>query len=392
MPQSSLESLVTQRSLFPALQNKTYFNYGGQGVLPLSSIEIIAKTYQFVQETGPFHSGIFAWLQSEQDITRNALAAELGGAGESYAITQNATEGCNIGLWGVDWQPGDHLLSTDSEHVGVIHALQQIQRRRKIDVTFCPLSTANSKDEMVEIIAGAIQPRTRMVLISHVLWNTGQVLPLEEIVEACHKKNVLVLVDGAQSAGALAVNLASKNCADLYAITGHKWMCGPEGVGTLYIAPDAMEQIQPTFVGWRGSTMDLKTGQPTGFTPGAARFEVGTAPIPLLSALRNSMSVHTQFASLQDREKLILSKANDLIGKLSRIDRVECLLDHAESGLVSFRIHDASHRDVVNQLDQRKVYVRTIPFPDCIRASVHYLTAQEELQTLADALEDIVVL
>jgi L-cysteine/cystine lyase len=389
MPQSSLESLTTQRSLFPALQNKTYFNYGGQGTMPLSSIEIIGKTYQFVQETGPFHAGIFAWLQSEQDITRKALAKELGGDAEFYAITQNATEGCNIALWGVDWQPGDHLLSTDSEHFGVIHAIQQVQRRRKVEVTFCPLSEAKSKEEMVAVIADAIQPRTRMVLISHVLWNTGQVLPLDDIVDVCRQRNVLLLVDGAQSAGVLDLNLASNKCADIYAITGHKWMCGPEGVGTLYMAPNALELIQPTFVGWRGSSMDFKTGQPTGFSAGCARFEVGTAPIPLLSALRNSMSVHGLFASTEEREKLILSKADELIGKLSKIDRVECLLSRAESGLVSFRIEGANHRDVVSKLDQRKIYVRTIPFPDCIRASVHYFTSQEELQALADALEEL---
>ncbi len=389
MAHSCMDALIEHRSQFPALRNKLYLNYGGQGTMPQSSIDAIAKTYDHVQEVGPFHAAMFGWMVSEQDATRQALADELGGSAGSYALTQNVTEGCNIALWGIDWRDGDHLLTTDCEHVGVIHAVMQVQRRRNVELTFCALSGAKSKDEMVEIIDSAIAPRTRMVLISHVLWNTGQMLPVAEIATVCRRKNVLLLVDGAQSAGVAACDLGTEFGADFYSVTGHKWTCGPEGAGTFYVAPHALEFIQPTFVGWRGSSMDYKTGQPTGFTAGASRFEVGTGPIPILAGLRNSIAVHQAFGSPPQREELVLKNANRLIEKLSAIDRVECLLSKAESGLVSFRVEGANHRDVVGKLDALKIYVRTIPSPDCIRASVHYFTSDAEIDGLVTAIEEI---
>lgn len=391
MTQITRDAVAEHRKQFPALANKSYFNFGGQGTLPRSSINAVTETYEYLQETGPFSTAIFTWLHSQQELTRQSLAKEMGGQASSYALTQNATEGCNIVLWGLDWEPGDHLLITDSEHVGVIHAALQLQKRRKVDVTRCALQKCANADEMVERIRQELTPKTRLVLLSHVLWNTGQTLPLSEIVSACRLAGVPVLVDGAQSAGVLSLDLAGKDTADFYAVTGHKWFCGPEGVGTLYVDPAAFEILQPTFVGWRGSTMDYSSGEPTGFNPGASRFEVGTGAIPLLAGLRNSIEVHNKFANSQERERLVLENANKLISRLNSVRGVECLLAKAESGLVSFKIHGASHRDVVATLDSEySIFVRTIPTPDCIRASVHYFTTDEEMEKLADAVKTII--
>lgn len=390
MSQTTSNSILDHRKQFSALSNKTYMNFGGQGTIPSSSIDSIMKNYLFVQESGPFNAAMFTWLDSEQDATRAAFAAELGGDSTSFALTQNATDGCNMVLWGLDWQPGDHLLTTDCEHVGVAHAVMQLQRRRGIDLTFCKLSEAKSKQQMVEIIERAITDRTRMLLISHVLWNTGEALPVPQIAEVCRSRNVLLLIDGAQSAGALDLDLSTACGGDFYAITGHKWICGPEGVGSLYIAPQALERIQPTFVGWRGSTMDFKTGLPTGFNANASRFEVGTVPIELLAGLRNSLETHRRFGTAKERQELLFKNANRLIALLSEIKGVKCILPQAESGLVSFSIAGSNNRDTVAKLDARRIYVRTIPFPDCLRASVHYFTSEAEIDTLVAALREIV--
>lgn len=388
--QSVNESLAKHRDQFPALKNKTYLNFGGQGVMPQTSIDALVASYQFVQERGPFNAAIFQWMVSEQDSTREALASELHGRPSGFTLTQNVTEGCNIVVWGVDWNPGDHLLTTDCEHVGVIHSLMQLQKRRNVNLEFCKLSEAKSETEMIDVIERSLTDRTRLVLISHVLWNTGRRLPVKEIAELCRKRNVILLVDGAQSAGSIECRLDTGDSGDFFAMTGHKWMGGPEGIGSVYVAPGALELIQPTFVGWRGSTMDYKTGQPTGFNPNASRFEVGTAPLPLLSGLRNSLKVHNAFASSEVRGRLILEGANKLISKLSRIDRVTCLLTEAQSGLVCFQIEGVSHKDVVAKLDSQQIFVRTIPVPDCIRASVHYFTSEVDQDNLVAALEEIV--
>lgn len=390
MNQTSVDAVREHRKQFPALANKSYFNFGGQGTLPRSSIDAVVTTYEYLQETGPFSTAIFTWLNTQQDLTRGCLAREFGGAASSYALTQNATEGCNIAMWGLDWEQGDHLVMTDSEHVGVIHAAQQLQRRRKLELTSANLSAARNNADMVELVVRELKPQTRLVVLSHVLWNTGQTVPLTEIVDACHLAGVPVLVDGAQSAGAINLDLNGKDNADFYAMTGHKWCCGPEGVGTLFVDPAALDILQPTFVGWRGSTMDYSTGQPTGFNPGASRYEVGTGAIPLFAGLRNSLDVHNKFADSKSRAQMVLANANKVIKRLSQISQVECLLQEAESGLVSFKVHGVTHRDVAMRLDSEfSVFVRTIPTPDCIRASIHYFTTDDEIERLASSIETI---
>lgn len=391
MNKTSVDAVHEHRKLFPALANKSYFNFGGQGAMPRSSIDAIVETYEFLQKTGPFNTAIFTWWQAQQDLTRKSLADEFGGDPSSYALTQNATEGCNIAMWGLDWARGEHLVMTDCEHVGVIHAVKQLQRRRKLEVSTAALTSAKTRANMVDLIVRELKPSTRLVVLSHVLWNTGQTVPLTEIVDACHLAGVPVLVDGAQSAGAIDLDLKGKDNADFYAMTGHKWCGGPEGVGTLFIDPAALENLQPTFVGWRGSVMDYSTGQPTGFNPDASRFEVGTAALPLFAGLRNALAVHNKFADSKSRAQMIISNANKLIKRLSQVSQIECLLEEAESGLVSFKVHGSTHRDVAARLDSEfNVFVRTIPTPDCIRASVHYFTTDDEIERLVSSIETIV--
>lgn len=127
--------LEIHRQQFPALANKAYFNYGGQGPLPQASLDAIFQSYDYVQRYGPFSQQINRWINQEETLTRNAFAAELGIAPETLTITEDVTVGCNIALWGIQWQPGDHLLLSDCEHPGIIATVQELQRRFGIEVS-----------------------------------------------------------------------------------------------------------------------------------------------------------------------------------------------------------------------------------------------------------------
>src|SRR4051794_32868497 len=95
--------LLQCRAVIPALHNKSYFNYGGQGTMPQPVMDAVFSAYQFVQTRGPFSTAIFSWIVDELTSTRKRLATELGGTPECYVLTQNVSEGCNIVVWGMDW-------------------------------------------------------------------------------------------------------------------------------------------------------------------------------------------------------------------------------------------------------------------------------------------------
>jgi len=383
--------LERHRQQFPALANKAYFNFGGQGTLPQASLEAIQQAYAYVQHNGPFCGGVNAWIIEEGNQTREAIASEFGAPVETITLTEDVTVGCNIPMWGIDWQAGDHMLLTDCEHPGVIATAQEIARRFKVEVSTCPIMATLNEGNPTEVIAQHLRPRTRLVILSHLLWNTGQVLPVTEIVEVCRNYSastqlIRVLVDAAQSAGSLPLNLTELG-ADFYAFTGHKWLCGPEGIGGLYVRPDALESISPTFSGWRGIVID-ELGKPVGWKPDARRFEVATSAYPLYAGLRKAIATHQQWGTPQERYEQICQNSEYLWQRLSELDNVRTLATSPpKAGLVSFVLTNGqSHKQLVNSLEQQGFMLRTILDPDCVRACVHYFTQPAEIDQLIEAI------
>ena len=386
----SKTDLKEHRQQFPGLINKTYFNFGGQGTMPEAALTAIINTHKYVQEVGPFSDKANSWLTDKVNLLREAIATELDTTPETITLTENVTAGCNIAMWGVDWQQGDRILITDCEHPGIVATVEEIARRFGVEVSICSIMDTLNNGDPVEVIRSSLTENTRLVVLSHLLWNTGQVLPLKEITQACHnysaQKTIRVMVDAAQSVGSLDLNLPELEI-DYYAFTGHKWLCGPAGVGGLYISESAFADLNPTFIGWRGVEMDDR-GKPVAWKQDGTKFEVATSAYPEYEGLRSAIAVHQEWGSKSDRYQRICELSNYLWSQLQQIDRVSCLKDTPpEAGLVSFQVAGTKHKELVDKLEQQNILLRTIADPDCIRACVHYLTLPEEIDSSIAAIE-----
>jgi L-cysteine/cystine lyase len=385
---------------FPALSNKSYFNYGGQGPMAQVTLDAIFAAYQQIQSQGPFGIKTSKLVIQESNLTRQAIALELGVTARSIALTENVTAGCNIALWGINWQPGDRILVSDCEHPGVIASIKEICRRFQVSIDFFPLLATLNGGDPVEVITKHLQFQTRLVVLSHVLWNTGQVLPLAEITAAIHQypqatDRIYILVDAAQSVGLLPLNLDELG-VDFYAFTGHKWWCGPEGVGGLYIRPDVIEDLNPTFIGWRG----LDYRQPElPLINDARRYEIATSAYPLYAGLRAAIELHQEWgsaivgvaSSAENRATKIISLATYLWEQLQQVTEIKCLNQTApQSGLVSFQVESGNHGKLVQALEDQHFYLRTIVDPDCIRACTHYFTTTTEIDELIQCLSKLI--
>ncbi|MBE9100899.1 aminotransferase class V-fold PLP-dependent enzyme [Vacuolonema iberomarrocanum] len=387
------DAVTAQRQHFPALQNKAYFNYGGQGPMPQEAIAAIQTAHLKMQEQGPFGMAVNAWIEQLAEETRRAIAQELNVAPSSISFTENVSWGCNIPLWGLDWQAGDHIVLSDCEHPSVIATIQEIGQRFGVEATTFPLQDTLNGGDPVERLRAYLRPNTRLVALSHILWNTGQVLPLKEMVDLCHnfaadRAPVRVLVDAAQSVGVLPLHLDDLG-ADYYAFTGHKWLCGASGFGGLYVHPTALESIRPTYIGWRGIKQDA-TGNPAGWKPDGRRFEVASSDFTLFAAMQEALKLHQAWGTATDRYTRICHLSQRLWEQLQTLPGVHCLRDAPpEAGLVSFTIANKTHGDVVRSLEAQNIFLRTLRDPDCIRASVHYLTLESEIDQLVAALRTL---
>jgi L-cysteine/cystine lyase len=372
--------LVDFRQQFPALNNKAYFNYGGQGPLPQPALESIQDAFVTLQQLGPFSQRAGEWIEELTFRLRGAIARELQSPLRSIVLTENVTAGCNIVLWGLDWQPGDGILLGDNEHPGVIAAVQEVARRFQLQVKTVPLF--NRPDVLAQVEA-ALTPQTRLLVTSHVLWSNGQVLPLRELVQLCHDRPqpVRLLVDAAQAVGQLPLDLPATG-VDFYAFTGHKWLCGPEGVGALYVDLAVLEELHPTFIGWRSITKD-EQGQPTGWRRDGRRYEVATSAYPLFAGLERAIALHHDWGSPTVRFDRIVGLSYRLWDSLSHLPGVTCISPQPpDSGLVSFQLASGRHAQLVQHLEEIGFCLRTLQQPNCVRACTHYLTLDTEVALL----------
>jgi L-cysteine/cystine lyase len=401
----NLAAVSRHRQQFSQLQDKQYFNYGGQGPMADSAIAALTQAQQKIQTEGPFSQAVYHWIETQGEQLRQAVAQALGTTAATITLTENVTVGCNIPLWGLPWQKGDHILMGDCEHPGIVAAVAEISRRYGLEVSTCGLSNGvlsgneNNQHGPMSVIEQNLRPQTRLVIISHILWNTGQVLPLKAIVSLCHSNapHTRVLVDAAQSAGTLPLDQPGwklpETEVDYYAFTGHKWWCGPAGVGALYVRPEVLEETAPTFVGWRGIDVDGEAN-PTGWKPDGRRYEVATADYPLWSALHEAIAVQASWGSSLQRYERICQLSARLWEGLSASAQVACLLSEAPpSGLVSFQLigtdgrpNPELHSALVQALEAQKIYLRTLLSPNCVRACVHYLTLEAEVDALVEAV------
>ncbi|HWQ25025.1 MAG TPA: aminotransferase class V-fold PLP-dependent enzyme, partial [Gaiellaceae bacterium] len=206
------------RAQFPVLERYAYLQAGSVGPLARGTAEAMLAEQERGLREGRGSAAQFERLLAEREALREEIAALVGVDADQVALTASTTDGCNIVLAGLGLRPDDEVVTTTDEHFGLLG----------------PLHASGAKVVVVEPeaarIVAAITLRTRLLALSHVLWTTGQVLPVHELAAA---SGLPILVDGAQSVGAIPVDARG---LDFYTVSGQKWLCGPEGTGALVVA------------------------------------------------------------------------------------------------------------------------------------------------------------
>lgn len=387
------------RELCPALANKTYFNFGGQGPLPTPSLNAITASWQRIQELGPFTSEVWPFISREVNSTRALLAGLCGVAPHRLALSENVTSGCVLPLWGLPLAPGDRLLISDCEHPGVVAACHELARRQQLQIDTLPVKTIlggreQQSDSDAAVLAAVDQhltPNTRLVVLSHLLWNTGQQMPIAAVAAQLqhHPRHPYLLVDAAQSMGQIPLADAAA-AADIYAFTGHKWACGPEGLGGVALSERVLAEASPTLIGWRSLQDETRAtaGDPDPFHHDSRRFEVATSCVPLLAGLRCSIDLLEHEGNAALRLQRIQTLSGALWEGLSALPGVTPLLSGPPpAGLVSFQLSSGPPpASAVSHLGQQGLWIRHLDDPLCLRACTHICTTAADVTQLVNAV------
>ncbi|HEX7170013.1 MAG TPA: aminotransferase class V-fold PLP-dependent enzyme [Rubrobacter sp.] len=369
--------------MFPALATNdcTYLNSGSSGPPPDYVIDAMREADDLC--SGPAYLeglGLFAH-QAESNSRAREAAARLVGA-DDVALTQNTTNGMNLGVASLEWREGDEAVSVATEHPGCLAPLHNLRKRFgvRVDLISPPVTP--------EKIEAALTPNTRLIALSHVDWTNGEVLPLREICDLARERGVLTLVDGAQSVGNIEVDVPATG-ADMYAFTGHKWVLGPEGMGAFYVR-EGLPVHSPN-VGFMSlpSPADFDAYGNYELRPDARRFEASTMSPALAAGFAAAAEAVYErgiagFAEIRRRADLLTDLLSELPGVTVRSPRP------ARSGLVSFEVEGVAPGDVVVRLLEQRFVLRYVPGPSTyIRASTHLFNTEEELGALAEAIRKL---
>ena len=222
----------------------TYLNTGTLGPCRRETIEASIKSWEDL-ESQPVQ---FYGLLGAKDLaekTRETAAKFLGCDLSEIMITNSTTNGMNAVTQGIRLKADDRILATDQEHGGGLHCWEYFQKYHGavVDKVAIPRGEYNS-ETIVNLIAKAITKQTKVITVSHVFSSTAIRMPITEISALARSKGIFCIVDGAQAAGAIKVNVKELGC-HAYATSGHKWLMGPKGTGLLYISKDAQSSIRP---------------------------------------------------------------------------------------------------------------------------------------------------
>ncbi len=175
----------------------------------------------------------------------DALAGMLGCAAGELIVTRNTTESLDMVIGGFNWKQGDEAVMAEQDYGAMLDMFRQVSERH--GVVRKTVSVPNhpaSDEEIVQLYAQAITPRTRLLMVCHMINITGQILPIRKICDMAHSKGVQVLVDGAHAVAHIRFNLSELNC-DYYGASLHKWLSVPLGAGILYVRKERIGEIWP---------------------------------------------------------------------------------------------------------------------------------------------------
>ncbi len=284
-------------------------------------------------------------LTDAREETRKLLAAFLGATPEEIVITRNTSEANNFVSSGVTLGPSDEIVLFSDNHPSNLAAWREKAKRFGFRITVVPqVSPHPGPDAYVEAFRKALTPRTKLLAFTHVTNSVGDVLPARALCAMARERGILTLVDGAQSFGVLAVNMAEMQ-PDFYSGSAHKWPCGPKETGVLYVRRDAYDRLTP-------SVASLYPGR-----VGASRTleAMGQRDEPALAALAEAVNFQTTIGrpAIEARTRELAQMLKEELSKLPGVVLWTSRDPARSAGVVTFKAGALDSRRLTAALYER---------------------------------------
>ena len=379
------------REHVPTLRQMTYLNCGFQGPMSEPVAQAMHDWLDRELREGPTSRPLLEARRALATRYREAVAKLLGADPDEIAITDNTTDGINMVTSSLSVERGDGVVTTGIEHASGIVPSYYLRERRGADLHIVPLSSDDSPGVMLESFGRAIDARTRLVLISGVSYSTGQWLPVNDIVELTHRESAggLVLIDGAQTGGHEPLDMHASG-VDAYAIPMHKWLCGPGGLGALYVRRDRIAELEPAAVGGHAAASYDFAGAFVPERDNIQKFELTTVSGVLLAGGLACVEQYLESGpqAVWDRVRALNVVAEQRIGGIPGVTVTSPHTEGTRTGLFAFQVEGFDPAPLVAHLWlSANVVCRSVREAGCVRLSLAAYNDESDIEVVARAIE-----
>ena len=364
--------------------DRSLINLNNGGVCPSPTIvQNAMKRHLDYSNEAPVYT-MWQILEPQREGVRQRLARTFGCDTEEMALTRNASESLQICQFGFDLKPGDEVLTTTQDYPRMITTFKQRERREGIILRQFTIPTPCEDNEtLVRLFEEHITPRTRLILMCHMINLTGQIMPVKGITQMAREKGIPVLVDGAHAFAHFAFTNADLDC-DYYATSLHKWLLAPHGTGFLYVRKNKIQDLWPLMAAPEPMDDNIRKFE-----------EIGTHPAAHYLAIAEALTFFQSIGA--ERKEARLRYLRDYwANRLLEHDRVRLhtsLRKAFSCGLANVQINGIDSGKLGQYMWQKHhIIVTPIKHPEFegIRVTPNVYTTLEELDRFCDVMEYLV--
>ena len=387
------------REDFPMLFNNIiYFDNGATTFKPKQVLKKISDYY--TEYTANAHRGdyhISLKVDTEYELARNIVQEFINAKERSEIVfTSGSTESLNYiatGFFGNYLEAGDEILITKAEHAS--NVLPWFRLAKQLDVLVNFIDLDDNHYVTVDNVLKAITPRTKVISLAQITNVIGDIRPIKDICKIAHERGIFVVVDAAQSAPHIKIDVQDLDC-DFLAFSGHK-LCGPTGVGVLYGKKELLENMEPVNLGG-GMNESFDTVNDVYLKSLPTRLEAGTPNIEGALGLGEAIN-YLNSIGMDKIHEYEMALRKYLIEKLIGIKHIDIINMEADSGIVAFNVDGVFSQDVAVYLDKYNICLRAgnhcakilkdeVGVKNTCRISLYFYNTYEEIDRLVELLKD----